>query len=68
MRVPIPADPRNVTMNDFIPLAIWSVVDIPDWAEKLDSTIVVVRTMATASLRIDSPNTSMFRTGSTSSA
>ena len=38
MRVPIPADPRNVTMNDFIPFAICSVVDIPDSAEKLDST------------------------------
>ena len=42
--------------------SIGRVANIPD------SRTVVVRTMATASLRMDSPNTNMLRMGSTSSA
>ena len=42
--------------------SIGRVTNIPD------SRTVVVRTMATASLRMDSPNTNMLRMGSTSRA
>jgi hypothetical protein len=64
----LPADPKNIPKNLPIPCTTCSMVDSPAISGPSDSKTVVVKTMATASFRMDSPNTSMLRTGSTSMA
>ena len=56
--------PKKTPKNLDIPPPIW--VKIPTSTLLSDSMTAIVITMATASLRILSPNTSMFSTGSTS--
>lgn len=65
---PMAADAKNMRQKRPIPWnTSWPVVMLVNLGEPI-SSMVVVNTMATASFRMLSPNTSMFRTGSTSSA
>ncbi len=54
---PSPADPRKITTKRKIPCPTCSRVLRWAISGRLDSRTVVVKTMATASFNIDSPNT-----------
>ena len=51
-----------------MPAPTWYAMELSCTSESPLSTMVVVSTIETASFRIDSPNTNMFKIGSTSSA
>ena len=51
-----------------MPALTWCTMELSSTSESPLSTMVVVRTIETASFKIDSPNTNMFKIGSTSRA
>lgn len=65
---PMPAEPKNTIQKRPIPFRTRSAVDRTVAPGCAASITVVAKTIETASLRMDSPKTNMFKTGSMSSA